>query len=76
MVCHYDLIVPFRAGLAPYISQVAGRSQGQFPHATHMNILTINLSSRIASVKRIIQYNPMEKSHSPMPPPRPEAKKE
>jgi hypothetical protein len=34
MVCHYDLIVPFRAGCGTLLSQVAGRSQGQFPHAT------------------------------------------
>jgi hypothetical protein len=34
MVCHYDLIVPFRAGCGTLLLQVAERSQGQFPHAT------------------------------------------
>lgn len=28
------LIVPFRAGFGTLLLQVAGRSQGQFPHAT------------------------------------------
>ena len=34
MVCHYDLIVPFRAGCGTLLLQVAGRSKGQFPHAS------------------------------------------
>ena len=38
MVCHYDLIVPFRAGCGTLLLQVAGRSKGQFPHASLNNI--------------------------------------
>ena len=45
MVCHYDLIVPFRAGCGTLLLQVAGRSKGQFPHATlHEYLLLILLN--------------------------------
>jgi hypothetical protein len=71
MVCHYDLIVPFRAGIGTLHLQVAGRSKGQFPHASLHEYVANNHTKEDGGCqakrgKKLHSATPMA-HHSPRP---------